>query len=165
MSTVDSAKAKAKEVAWAFNSITHIAPRLTVRRVEDFNKAKAVAISAGKSGAYLYPIKVSHKGSLGKVPGSRWKMLMAEGHFLLPCASWIMVRSRLILRSACKLIVIHSRKPLISKLVPTLTLSVGVVAFMFIFTYIPQGTRLRTTDRMLGTSKADIELKSLCYSS
>lgn len=29
-------------------------------------------------------------------------------------------------------------KPLLSRLVPTLSLSVGVVAFMFIFTYIPQ---------------------------
>jgi len=29
-------------------------------------------------------------------------------------------------------------KPLLSKLVPTMTLSLGVVAFMFIFTYLPQ---------------------------
>ncbi|RDL35952.1 Uncharacterized protein BP5553_06564 [Venustampulla echinocandica] len=29
-------------------------------------------------------------------------------------------------------------KPLISKLVPTMTLSVGVIAFMFIFAYLPQ---------------------------
>lgn len=29
-------------------------------------------------------------------------------------------------------------KPLLKKLVPTMTLSVGVVAFMFIFAYLPQ---------------------------
>lgn len=80
-STVDNARSKAKEVA-----------------VEDFNKAKALAQSAAKSGAYLYPIKgifyfLSHK--------SLWK-------------------------------------PLLSKLVPTMTLSVGVVAFMFVFAYLPQ---------------------------
>lgn len=80
-STVDNARAKAKEVA-----------------VEDFNKAKALARSAAKSGAYLYPIKgifyfISHK--------TLWK-------------------------------------PLLSKLVPTMSLSVGVIAFMFIFTYLPQ---------------------------
>merc|ERR1711900_121794 len=39
-STMDKTKAKAKEVA-----------------IEDFNKAKALAQSAAKSGAYLYPIK------------------------------------------------------------------------------------------------------------
>jgi hypothetical protein len=31
------------------------------------------------------------------------------------------------------------RKPLLSKLIPTVTLSVGVVTFMFTFTYLPQG--------------------------
>jgi hypothetical protein len=39
---------------------------LFLASIEDFNKAKAVAISAGKSGAYLYPIKVSlwsHRGN------------------------------------------------------------------------------------------------------
>ncbi|KAH6665444.1 hypothetical protein B0J14DRAFT_232201 [Halenospora varia] len=79
--TIDNARAKAKEVA-----------------IEDFNKAKTLAHSAAKSGAYLYPIKgifyfISHR--------SLWK-------------------------------------PLISKLVPTLSLSVGVIAFMFIFAYLPQ---------------------------
>jgi hypothetical protein len=29
-------------------------------RVEDFNKAKDLATSAAKSGAYLYPLKVSN---------------------------------------------------------------------------------------------------------
>jgi len=33
-------------------------------------------------------------------------------------------------------------KPLLSKLVPTLTLSVGVIAFMFIFVYLPQAAVL-----------------------
>jgi hypothetical protein len=40
-STLENARAKAKDVA-----------------VEDFNKAKVLARSAAKSGAYLYPIKV-----------------------------------------------------------------------------------------------------------
>ncbi|CAL3968014.1 unnamed protein product [Diplocarpon coronariae] len=80
-STLDKAQAKAKEVA-----------------VEDFNKAKALAQSAAKSGAYIYPIKgvfyfVSHR--------SLWK-------------------------------------PLLSKLVPTMSLSVAVIAFMFLFAYLPQ---------------------------
>ncbi|EKD21468.1 uncharacterized protein L3040_006152 [Drepanopeziza brunnea f. sp. 'multigermtubi'] len=79
--SLDKAGAKAKEVV-----------------VEDFNKAKALAQSAAKSGAYIYPIKgvfyfVSHK--------SLWK-------------------------------------PLISKLIPTMSLSLGVIAFMFIFAYLPQ---------------------------
>jgi len=79
--TVDNVSAKAKEIA-----------------VEDFNKAKALAKSAAKSGAYLYPIKgifyfVSHR--------TLWK-------------------------------------PLLSKLVPTMTLSLGVVAAMFVFAYLPQ---------------------------
>ncbi|RDW61522.1 hypothetical protein BP5796_11414 [Coleophoma crateriformis] len=80
-SSMDSARAKAKEVA-----------------VEDYNKAKAIAQSAAKSGAYLYPIK----GIL---------------YFLTHRALW---------------------KPLLSKLVPTMTLSVGVIAFMFVFAYLPQ---------------------------
>jgi len=80
-STIDNTRAKAKEVA-----------------VEDFNKAKALAHSAAKSGAYLYPIK----GVL---------------YFLSHRSLW---------------------KPLLSKLAPTMTLSVGVIAFMFIFTYLPQ---------------------------
>jgi len=79
--TIDSAKAKAKEVA-----------------VEDFNKAKILARSAAKSGAYLYPIK-------------------GIFYFLGHKSLW---------------------KPLLSKLVPTMSLSVGVIAFMFIFTYLPQ---------------------------
>lgn len=29
-------------------------------------------------------------------------------------------------------------KPLLSRLIPTMSLSVGVIAFMFIFTYLPQ---------------------------
>ncbi|KAH8601780.1 hypothetical protein B0O99DRAFT_200420 [Bisporella sp. PMI_857] len=80
-STIDSAKAKAKEVA-----------------IEDFNKAKALAHSAAKSGAYLYPIK-------------------GIFYFLSHRSLW---------------------KPLLSKLIPTMTLSVGVIAFMFIFAYLPQ---------------------------
>jgi len=80
-STLDSATAKAKEVA-----------------VEDFYKVKGLATSAAKSGAYLYPIKgifyyLSHR--------SLWK-------------------------------------PLLSKLAPTVILSLGVVSFVFIFTYLPQ---------------------------
>ncbi|KAG9241008.1 hypothetical protein BJ878DRAFT_545671 [Calycina marina] len=78
---IDNAKNKAKEVA-----------------IEDFNKAKYLATSASKSGAYLYPIKgifyfISHR--------SLWK-------------------------------------PLLSKLIPTMSLSLGVIAFMFVFTYFPQ---------------------------
>ncbi|TVY65718.1 Outer spore wall protein RRT8 [Lachnellula suecica] len=80
-STVDNARTKAKEVA-----------------VEDFNKAKALAQSAAKSGAYLYPIK-------------------GIFYFLSHRSLW---------------------KPLLSKLVPTMTVSVGVIAFMFFFTYLPQ---------------------------
>ncbi|KAE8442377.1 hypothetical protein EG329_003393 [Mollisiaceae sp. DMI_Dod_QoI] len=80
-STIDNVRAKAKEVAQ-----------------EDFIKARDMAKSAAKSGAYLYPIKgifyfVSHR--------SLWK-------------------------------------PLLSKLAPTMTLSVGVIAFMFAFVYLPQ---------------------------
>lgn len=80
-STVESARAKAKEVA-----------------TEDFNKAKILAQSAVKSGAYLYPIR-------------------GIFYFLSHRALW---------------------KPLLSKLVPTMTLSVGVIAFMFFFAYLPQ---------------------------
>jgi len=79
--TISSARAKAKEVA-----------------IEDFNKAKILAHSAAKSGAYLYPIK-------------------GIFYFLTHRSLW---------------------KPLLSKLVPTMSLSVGVIAFMFIFTYLPQ---------------------------
>jgi len=79
--TVENAKTKAKEVA-----------------VEDFNKARSLAESAAKSGAYLYPIK-------------------GIFYFLSHRSLW---------------------KPLLSKLVPTMFLSVGVVAFMFVFAYLPQ---------------------------
>jgi hypothetical protein len=44
---------------------------LSLVSIEDFNKAKAVAISAGKSGAYLYPIKVciwSYRGYVSSLP-------------------------------------------------------------------------------------------------
>ncbi|TVY14306.1 Outer spore wall protein LDS1 [Lachnellula arida] len=84
-SSIDSAKTKAKEVA-----------------VEDFNKAKALAQSAARSGAYLYPIK-------------------GIFYFLSHRTLW---------------------KPLLSKLVPTMTLSVGVISFMFIFAYLPQAAAL-----------------------
>ncbi|KAN0106275.1 hypothetical protein V8E51_009151 [Hyaloscypha variabilis] len=80
-SRVEKAKADAKEVA-----------------VEDFNKAKAMATQAAKSGAYLYPIK-------------------GIFYFLSHRTLW---------------------KPLLSKLAPTMTLSVGVIAFMFVFAYLPQ---------------------------
>merc|ERR1712098_1018617 len=70
-STMDKTKAKAKEVA-----------------IEDFNKAKALAQSAAKSGAYLYPIK-------------------GIFYFLSHRSLW---------------------KPLLSKLVPTLSLSVVLVS-------------------------------------
>jgi len=79
--TLNNAGAKAKEVA-----------------IEDFNKAKELAHSAAKSGAYLYPIK-------------------GIFYFITHRSLW---------------------KPLLSKLVPTLSLSVGVIAFMFVFTYLPQ---------------------------
>lgn len=80
-STIDKVSAKAKEVAG-----------------EDFNKARALAQSAAKSGAYLYPIKgivyfVSHR--------TLWK-------------------------------------PLVSKLFPTMSLSLAVIVFMFVFAYLPQ---------------------------
>jgi len=65
---------------------------------EDFNKAKLLAQSAAKSGAYLYPIK-------------------GIFYFLTHRSLW---------------------KPLLSKLIPTMSLSAGVIAFMFIFTYLPQ---------------------------
>lgn len=58
-SSLDFAKAKAKEVAWVRDALPQLSMYLILDRTEDFNKAKAVAISAGKSGAYLYPIKVS----------------------------------------------------------------------------------------------------------
>ncbi|TVY27964.1 Outer spore wall protein [Lachnellula hyalina] len=84
-SSIDSAKTKAKEVA-----------------VEDFNKAKALAQSAARSGAYLYPIK-------------------GIFYFLSHRSLW---------------------KPLLSKLAPTMTLSLGVISFMFVFTYLPQAAVL-----------------------
>ncbi|TVY33605.1 hypothetical protein LSUB1_G007088 [Lachnellula subtilissima] len=84
-SSIDSAKTKAKEVA-----------------VEDFNKAKALAQSAARSGAYLYPIK-------------------GIFYFLSHRSLW---------------------KPLLSKLAPTMTLSLGVISFMFIFAYLPQAAVL-----------------------
>ncbi|KAL3426931.1 hypothetical protein PVAG01_00440 [Phlyctema vagabunda] len=79
--TIESARSKAREVA-----------------VEDYNKAKGLAHSALKSGAYLYPIK-------GII------------YFVTHKALW---------------------KPLASKIIPTMSLSVAVIAFMFIFTYLPQ---------------------------
>jgi len=80
-STVNTAGAKAKEVA-----------------IEDFNKAKLLARSAAKSGAYLYPFK-------------------GIFYFLTHRSLW---------------------KPLLSKVIPTMSLSVGVISFMFFFTYLPQ---------------------------
>ncbi|KAL2065670.1 hypothetical protein VTL71DRAFT_3340 [Oculimacula yallundae] len=80
-SAMDKASAKAREVA-----------------TEDFNKAKALATSAAKSGAYLYPIK-------------------GIFYFLSHRSLW---------------------KPLLSKLVPTLSLSVVVVVAMFLVAYLPQ---------------------------
>ncbi|TVY50927.1 Outer spore wall protein RRT8 [Lachnellula cervina] len=97
-SSIDSAKTKAKEVA-----------------VEDFNKAKALAQSAARSGAYLYPIKVH--------PPATSCLVDASGifYFLSHRTLW---------------------KPLLSKLAPTMTLSVGVISFMFIFAYLPQAAAL-----------------------
>lgn len=84
-SAVESTTNKAKEIA-----------------IEDFNKAKILARSAAKSGAYLYPIKGIY-------------------YFLSHRSLW---------------------KPLLSKLTPTMTLSVGVVSFMFVFAYLPQAAVL-----------------------
>lgn len=80
-STMDKVGARAKEVA-----------------EEDFNKAKALATSAAKSGAYLYPIK-------------------GIFYFISHRTLW---------------------KPLLSKLAPTLSLSVVVIAGMFLVAYLPQ---------------------------
>lgn len=84
-SAVESTTNKAKEIA-----------------IEDFNKAKILARSAAKSGAYLYPFKGIY-------------------YFLSHRSLW---------------------KPLLSKLTPTMTLSVGVVSFMFVFAYLPQAAVL-----------------------
>jgi hypothetical protein len=82
--------------------------------VEDFNKAKTMATQAVKSGAYLYPIKVLYfrLGQSASTDDSQ-----GIYYFLSHRTLW---------------------KPLLSKLAPTMTLSVGVIAFMFIFAYLPQ---------------------------
>lgn len=72
---------------------------------------------AVKSGAYLYPIKVT--GPRIRPRRSRANTFSAQGivYFVTHKALW---------------------KPLMSKLVPTMTLSVAVVAFMFAVVYVPQ---------------------------
>jgi len=69
---------------------------------EDFQRAKALAQDAARSGAYLYPIK-------------------GIAYFFIHRDLW---------------------KPLISKLIPTVSLGLSVTAFMFAFTYLPQAAVL-----------------------
>jgi hypothetical protein len=88
-------------------------------RIEDFNKAKDLAQSAAKSGAYLYPIKVSWSWRL-------WIDLLNRAPSDAPQGIFYFLSHRTLW------------KPLLSKLAPTMTLSVGVVSFMFVFAYVPQ---------------------------
>ena len=55
-STIDTARQMAQEVASVLSATAR--SHLTDNRIEDFDKAKELATSAAKSGAYLYPIKV-----------------------------------------------------------------------------------------------------------
>lgn len=85
---------------------------------EDFQKAKLLATKAVKSGAYLYPIKVRY--CLTQIQQSQTNISnYHQGivYFLTHSELW---------------------KPLVSKLIPTMSLSLAVVIFMFVFTYIPQ---------------------------
>jgi hypothetical protein len=119
-----------------------------------------VAISAGQSGAYLYPIKVSPPESLHFSHSSRTDKVDRESSTSFPIASYGTITTSF----PHVYLLTQNRKPLLSKLVPTLGLSVGVLAFMFVFTYIPQGkiysggnplcnialsTRLRSVDSLL----------------
>jgi len=116
-------------IYWVIIWMIYILNYVLSYSAEDFNKAKSLAHSAAKSGAYLYPIKVStilHCGlsfSRGLNVNNAEELTNCQGifYFLSHRALW---------------------KPLLSKLVPTMTLSVGVIAFMFIFTYLPQLTVL-----------------------
>jgi hypothetical protein len=69
---------------------------------EDFNKAKTLAKDAANSGAYIYPIKVSDPETLAYKNGLTW--FQGIFYFLSHRSLW---------------------KPLLSRLVPTMTLSVG----------------------------------------
>jgi hypothetical protein len=69
---------------YSSNGISTVNTNMNIYSVEDFDKAKALAHSAAKSGAYLYPIKVrspTHTPSHSLTP---------LGHLLLPLPSHIM---------------------------------------------------------------------------
>jgi hypothetical protein len=85
---------------------------------EDFEQAKVLAQDAVRSGAYLYPFKVGptfHPASTSR--------LTIQGiiYFFTHRALW---------------------RPLAAKLIPTLSLGLGVTAFMFAVTYVPQAAVL-----------------------
>ena len=84
---------------------------------EDFEQAKVLAQDAVRSGAYLYPFKV------GPICPDSTSHLTKQGilYFFTHRALW---------------------RPLAAKLIPALSLGLGVTAFMFAVTYVPQAAVL-----------------------
>jgi hypothetical protein len=87
--------------------------------VEEFEQARIIATDAVKSGAYLYPIKVSTH----TFHGTTAILILVQGivYFFTHRSLW---------------------RPLAEKLIPTVSLGLGVTVFMFAVTYVPQAAVL-----------------------
>jgi hypothetical protein len=87
---------------------------------EDFDQYKQLASDAVRSAAYLYPFKVCMQNSQGEAVA---KLTSSQGiaYFFTHRALW---------------------KPLAAKLLPTVSLGLGVTVAMFALTYVPQAALL-----------------------
>lgn len=92
------------------------------REVQDI---KNLANDAARSGAYIYPLKAS-KLTPSSFPDRNTQLTYSQGifYFISHKPLW---------------------KPLLSRLLPTLTLGTAVTVFMFVFTYLPQAAILAFT--------------------
>lgn len=107
--------------------------------VEEFDRAKILTAEAIRSGAYFYPVKVSRSEIDVDSIQSKANCFF---NFVFFCFHWSIHLTDSIQGIVYFLTNRTLWRPLASKLIPTLGLGLGITAFMFTFTYVPQAAVL-----------------------
>ena len=110
-----------------------MADRVKEVAAEEVRRVKAESTAAARSAAYLYPLRVC----LGSPSSNLTSLILVQG-------IWYFISHRSLWR------------PLTSKLIPTLTLGIGVTATMFFFTYLPQAAVMAFTSGPLAAISAGL---------
>jgi len=110
--------------------------RIKETALEEAEKIKRLTVEAVKSRAYLYPLKVFRFLSHTLINGIDVSLTRPKKgiyYFLAHRSLW---------------------KPFVSKVTPTFTTGIGVTAFMFAFTYLPQAAALALVNGPLAVISA-----------